>query len=106
MVKLGKIDTPGRKGAISDSNRYEDKISQVENPPLEVEKRYSLTEDEQSVKGSGRGEFMRLARIAGPGATYDAPAAARNFANSKPKNRNEEILNEENEAENDNEGAP
>ena len=49
---------------------------------------------------SGLGKLMWLARIARPGAIYDAPAAARNFANFKPENGDGGISFEGNEKEN------
>ena len=46
------------------------------------------------------GKLMWLARIARPGAIYDASAAAQNFANFKPEIDDEENSFEENEKEN------
>ena len=44
-----------------------------------------LTKEERPIMRSELGELMWLARIARPGAIYDASAAARNFANFKPE---------------------
>ena len=52
------------------------------------------------------GKLMRLARIARPGAIYDASAAARNFANFKPGNCDGDVSFEENEGGNANADKP
>ena len=106
-MEIEKVDTPDFKAVISDSSNYEDKINRIEIPQARSKQKDDfLTEEEQSVMRSELGKLMWLARIARPGAIYDAPAAARNFANSKPGNCDGEISNEENEEGNANENNP
>ena len=54
------------------------------------------TEEEHAVTRSELGRLMRLARIARPGAIYDASAAARNFAHVKPGKYNDADISEGN----------
>ena len=65
------------------------KLSNSIGPDMLEQKSIFLTEEEQSLMRSELGKLMWLARIARPGAIYDASAAARSFANSKPENCDE-----------------
>merc|ERR1712114_101576 len=74
-------------GIILDSDNYEGKINHIEiSHARSKQKDDFLTEEEQSIMRSELGKLMWLSRIARPGAIYDAPAAAQNFANFKPGN--------------------
>ena len=71
---------------ILDSNNCEDKIKHIEIAQSRSRQKGDFLIEEQSVMRSELGKLMWLARIARPGAIYDASAAAQNFANNKPGN--------------------
>ena len=71
---------------VLDSNVYEGKINHIEIPhermmgPGEI-----LTENEQTALRSELGKLMWIARIAPPGAIYEASASAQPFPNEEMK---------------------
>ena len=60
------------EGIISYSDNYEGEINHIEIPHERTKKRNESLTEEQSILRSGLGELMRIARIARPGAIYDA----------------------------------
>ena len=78
------------------SNKYEGEVNRIEIPhgrmmePGEI-----LTENEQTTLRSELGKLMWIARIARPGAIYDASASAQTFATGEMMDFLEEAEGEE-----------
>ena len=71
-------------GAISESNKYEDKIKHIEISHARTRTpKEPLAEAEQAILRSELEKLMRIARIARPGAIYDASAAAQTFSDGE-----------------------
>ena len=67
-------------GIIPDSGNYEGEIDNIEiSHERTRHPNEPLTEEEHAIWRSGLGKLMRIARIARPGAIYDAPADAQTF---------------------------
>ena len=81
---MPEINDSDFSGVVSDSNKYEGRINHIEishertRTPEEP-----LTEAEQSTSRSELWKLMRSARIARPGAVYDASAAAQTFSDGE-----------------------
>ena len=74
---IGKVDESDSEGIILDSDNYEGGINHVEIPHERAKRRNeSLTEAGETILRSELWKLMRIARIARPGAIYDASAAA------------------------------
>ena len=89
-------------GVVLDSNKYENKISQIEIPrdrmitPNEL-----LKEAEQTILRSDLGKLMRIARSARPNAIYDASAESQTFSTDEMVEFPEEgVCSEDEEEEN------
>ena len=77
---IGKVSDSDYEGIMSGSNNYEGKIDIIEIPRgVSKEMPDDLTGDAQANLRSELGRLMWIARIARPGAIYDASAAARTF---------------------------
>ena len=80
-VGISKVPREDSDGAISDSDKYEDEINHIgisnarTRAPNEP-----LTGAGQAILRSELGKLMWIARIARPGAIYDASAAAQTFS--------------------------
>ena len=69
---------------ILDSDNYEGEINHIEISHARTRQRNeALTEEDQTISRSELGKLMWVARIARPGAIYDAPAAAQTFSVGK-----------------------
>ena len=83
-MEIGKVSDSDFECVILDSDNYEDKINQVGIPNERGRQRnVALTEEEPAILRSELGKLMRIARIARPGAIYDASAAAQTFPEGK-----------------------
>ena len=76
--------------AISDSNKSDDEIIHIEISHARTRTpEEPLAEAEQAILRSELEKLMRIARIARPGAIYDASAAAQTFSDVELKDVSE-----------------
>ena len=79
-MKSMKTKNEDSDGVVLDPNKYEGEINHIEIPHERMMAPNGiLTENEQTILGSELGTLMWIARIARPGAIYDASAAAQTF---------------------------
>ena len=77
MHGVGKLSDSDSEGLILDSDNFVGKISRIEIPHERAKERNgALTEEDQASLRKVLGELMWIARIARPGAIYDASATA------------------------------
>ena len=75
------MNNENRDGVILDSDKYEDEIKHIEiSHERSRTPKEGLGEADQAILRSELGKLMRDARIARPGAIYDASAAAQTFS--------------------------
>ena len=83
-MRVKKVGDSDSECIISESDNYEDKFNQIGIPHARTRGRTDAwAEEEQSILRSELGKLMRIARIARPGAIYDASAAEQTFTESQ-----------------------
>ena len=83
-MEIEKVSGSDSEGVILDSDNYEDKINHIEISHETTRQRNdALADAAQTISRSELWKLMWIARIARPGAIYDASAAALTFSAGK-----------------------
>ena len=81
---IGEVSDSDSEGIIPDAGNYEAEIKHIEMPRERARRRNEApTEEEKAISRSKLRKLIWVARIARPGAIYDASAAAQTFAVGK-----------------------
>ena len=85
-MRISKVNREDPGGVISGSGKYGDRVSHIEIAQARTRSpKETLTGEEQAIFRPELGKLIWIARIARPGAIYDASAAAQTFPDGELK---------------------